>query len=312
MRELLIAALLPVLFWTAGIETAPQLRAAGIKQIAVPPEQLGAWQSAGFQAEAMTQPQLESLRKLLPPGLAPRTRDASPTRAPWVDANGWRLARWPKERFYYTLPRGRAALAAAEVFAWNANAVMTMDPGDLEPFGQMLGFLGRMESRDLAPVADFGVIDDGTPLIEEVMNLLNRRNLLFRPLQTAAPQFRMNIRLGTKLWPKTAAEDPSAFALKVRRQLGDEQRSLRLYGSEVVIARLLTNGRQARVILLNYSGRTHEGLRVRVRGQFGRGTVAADRVEAQELQDFITEAGTVEFTIPKMQTVAVVDLLAGK
>ena len=34
------------------------------------------------------------------------------------------------------------------------------------------------------------------------------------------------------------AADPSAFALKIRRQLTDERRTLRVYGSEVVICRL--------------------------------------------------------------------------
>ena len=63
-------------------------------------------------------------------------------------------------------------------------------------------------------------------------------------------QYRVNVKLGTAEFPADAAKDPSAFALKVRRQLTDEQRSLRIFGSEVVIGRLTRLDPQGRVAFL--------------------------------------------------------------
>ena len=77
----------------------------------------------------------------------------------------------------------------------------------------------------------------------EVMNLLARRNLLFQVVPGAVGAFRINIAMGSPDYPREEAADPSAFALKIRRQLTDEQRTLRVYGSEVVICRLTGDAR---------------------------------------------------------------------
>src|SRR5205085_6804867 len=119
--------------------------------------------------------------------------------------------------------------------------------------------------------ADFGVVDDGSPEIGEVMNLLVRRNLLFRVGPRPFPDLRINIRLGSAEYSRADAADPGAFALKVRRQLGDDQRSLRIYGSDTVVGRLTADRVRARLHLLDYAEREVEGLRVRVRGSFRQG-----------------------------------------
>ena len=75
-------------------------------------------------------------REALPaPGIAPRAGVASPTRAPWIVASGWRFVRSPRASFVYELPSGKAALAAAEAFAYGADAVLKVDPADLESLG---------------------------------------------------------------------------------------------------------------------------------------------------------------------------------
>src|SRR2546422_11623754 len=108
------------------------------------------------------------------------------------------------------------------------------------------------------------------------MNLLARRNLLFQVVQAPSPRFRINIAVGSTAYPREDAADPSAFALKIGRQLTDEERSLRVYGSEVVIARLTGDATRIRVHLLNYGGRGLGGLRIRGRGAYriGGGDVA--------------------------------------
>ena len=59
------------------------------------------------------------------------------------------------------------------------------------------------------------------------------------------------------------AADPSGFALKIRRQLTDERRRLRIFGSEVVVARMTGDASRVRIQLLNYGNRDIAGLRVR-------------------------------------------------
>src|SRR5262249_56012660 len=105
-------------------------------------------------------------------------------------------------------------------------------------------------------------------LVGEVMNLLERRNLLFQIVRKPSPRYRINIALGTKVYPQADAADPSAFALKIRHQLTDRRRMLRVYGSEVVIARLTGDAHRVRLQLLNYGGREIQGLRIRLRGTY--------------------------------------------
>src|SRR5262245_5900336 len=169
------------------------------------------------------------------PGTTARPGLASPTRSPWINANGWRFMRKPSGKYVYELSAGKGAIATAEAFAYGADAVLKIDPADAGPVGQMLAFLDRLPAADLPAVADLAVVDDGSPVVGEVMNLLARRNLLYTVATAPSPAFRINIVLGTAAYPREEAGDPSAFALKIRRQLTDEQRSLRVFGSEVVI-----------------------------------------------------------------------------
>lgn len=303
-----LPVLLILLYWPHGLDTAPAFKEAGIEQILVPPDQVAAWNQAGFKAAPMTQAEFDARTRLATPRLAPRSGVASPTRAPWVDANGWRVMRKRGEKFYYELPRGRAALAAAEAFAYDADAVLKIDPADLADFGKVMTFLRRLSESRLPTIADLAIVDDGSTLTGEVMNLLSRRNLLYRVVTAPLPQFRINIQLGAKEYPREDAADPSAFVLKIRRQLGDENRALRVYGSEVVICRLTSDGRSARLHLLNYGGREIEGLRVRVRGVYGKGKAAVFGADQTQLSDYLVTSGATEFSLPRMTTYAVVDL----
>jgi hypothetical protein len=299
--------LLPLIFWSGGIETAPVLKQAGIERIAVAPDNADAWRKAGFEVVPMSESELATRTKLLPPGAKGRAGVAAATGRPWVDANGWQFTRNPKGKFYYDLPKGRAALAVAESAAYSGDAVLKIDPADLVEVGKMLKSLPRSET-DLPIIADIGVIDDGSKLVGEVMNLLSRRNLLFKPVKAPSPQLKLNIRLGTKAYPKAAAADPSEFAQTVRRELTDEARMIRIYGSEVIVARLTGDAKRIRLRLLNYGRRDFDGIRIRLQGVFGKGDAFVSGHEKVELEDFAVIGQTTEFSIARMSTYAVIDL----
>src|SRR5215831_9296405 len=300
----------PVIYWTGGIETAESLKQAGIEQIAAPPDKAESWRRAGFKVVAAGQAEFERREKLLTPRVAGRADVASATRRPWIDANGWRFVRNPAGRFYYDLPQGKAAMAIAEAFAYNADAILKIDPtnsADLTEAGAMLAFIKNLAGENYPPIADIGVIDDKSPETGEVMNLLTRRNLLFNIVAAPAPQFRVNIKLGSKEYPKAEAADPNEFAQKIRRQLGDENRSLRVYGTETVICRLTGDGARARLHLLNYSGREADGLRLRLRGNYGRVEARAFGLSRVEPEDLVNDETATEFSVSGIGIYTVID-----
>jgi hypothetical protein len=305
---LLIALSLPCVYWAEGVESRARLESAAIERLCVPPEQVEAWRTAGVTATPVTAAELASREALPVPGVTGRAGVASPTRSPWVVANGWRFIRHASTRYLYDVPAGKAALAAAEAFAYGADAMLKVDNGDLGKLGAMLAFLRGLPPADLPAVADLGVVDDGSAVTGEVMNLLSRRNLLFQVLPSPAARFRINIAIGSAAYPLADAADPSAFALKIRRQLTDEQRSLRIYGSEVVIGRLTGDADRARLHLINYGGREIEGLRIRVRGAYRDGELYAFGAARVPLEDFVAAGDVTEFSVPKIETYAAVDL----
>jgi hypothetical protein len=265
---------------------------------------------AAVAALAWTQAE-DASRELLPvPGIVARAGVASPTRSPWIVANGWRFMRHPAAIFRYELPAGKASLAAAEKHAYGADALLKIDPADAEAFRGMTAFLEGLPPADLPPIADMGVVDDGTAVTGEVMNLLARRNLLYEIVKAPSSRFRVNIAVGSREYPVEEAANPSAFALKIRRQLTDEQRALRIYGSEVVIGRLTGDARRIRLHLINYGGREIEGLRVRIRGVSAAGHAFAFGAGRVELMDHVVADGATEFSLPRLGVYAVIDLNA--
>jgi hypothetical protein len=316
MRRLLI--LVSALVSTLALAAA---QGPGVTHFYVAPAQVDALKALGLPVSPLAADSLAGREALLVPGVAPRAGVASPTRSPWVNANGWRYRKaagtGAPAKFAYDVPPGRAALAAAEAYAYGGDAVVKLDatqkstPADLQALGAMMSFLSKLPAAaaNLPDVADIGVIDDGSPLTAEVINLLSRRNLMFRVVKSPASDLKVNIKLGTKEYPEAEAANPSAFALKVRRQLTDDERSLRIYGSEVVIARFTADGTKARLHLLNYGGRPSDGLRIRLRGTWKESAnhiFGADSPVA--LAELTAADGWTEFTLPRLNTYAAIDL----
>ena len=305
MLAFFAAALLPALYWDQGLSTANAVKQAGVERLFVPADQVPAWKSQGFEAQAFDGAKFV---KLPAPGVEYKMDVAAATSLPWVDANGWRFARNGNRTYYYDAPWRKAALAAAEAYANGVTAVIHPDARDLARFGTMLAFLKSIDGTDLPAMANIGILDDGSEETGEVLNLMARRNLLFRVVPAPDPSLDLNVQIGSPDFPKEEAADPFAFATLVRRKLTDEKRLLRLYGSDVVLGRLNGDAAHARVHLINYGGGKVDGLRVRVRGEYAHGTLAAFGVQNAAHADYAVSDGGTEFTIPTMDVYAVVDL----
>jgi hypothetical protein len=239
-----------------------------------------------------------------------RRRVASATRAPWVDSNAWRFYRDPHASYFYDAPDKAAALAAAEAFTYGVRAFVHTDDAGFKPLADMLQFLGKLHVPESQPRANIGYIDDGSPEAGELMNLLVRRNLLFRLVSKPDPSLDLTVKLGTPEYPKSEAANPSLLAEKVRSNLGDEKRYLRLYGSEVVVARLVTAPQADTLFLLNY-GATRvpvNGLRVRVLGKYSGAKISDFATAAEAPLDLIHDSQAIEFTLKELGTFAVVSL----
>ena len=60
-------------------------------------------------------------------------------------------------------------------------------------------------------LANIGIVDDGSPEMAEVLNLLSRRNLLYRVVTAPDPKLDLNIRIGSEQYPRDAVKQPQRF-----------------------------------------------------------------------------------------------------
>lgn len=246
--------------------------------------------------------------KLTEPRVQFRNNEASATRSPWVDANGWRILRSPDKTFVYHLKGEAAALAAAEAFTYGTPALISADSAGADAFARMLEFLKSVPAIELPPVADFGVIDNGSDSTGELLNLLTRMNLLYKIEKSPDRNFRLNVH------PSPEDKNPSEAAHKIRSEVGDDHRSLRVYGSEVVVGRLLAGPRQARLFLINYGFLVNDrprpalGLRVRIHGTYTKADLRMPGAPMTSPADLTQDAPATEFTIPELRAYAIIDL----
>lgn len=308
MSFLAAAFLLPSLFWNRGTETVNVLRQAHVTHISVPAAMAKAWKTVpGISVEIVDPKQLV---QVLTPSVLFNANEASATRASWVNSNGWRFLRQPDGRFYYEAPGAAAPLAAAEAFTYRVNAVIHTDDAGLASLGKMLVFLERLGSEDLPALVNIGFIDDGSPQSGEFMNLLVRRNLLFRVVKRPDPKLDLTVSLGSAQYPRFEAGNPSLLAEKVRANLTDEKRLLRLYGNEVVVGRLVGDGNRARLYLLNYGAARApvEGIRIRVLGAYPKHEIAEYDRPGASLLDVSIVSGATECTVPELKVFGVIIL----
>ena len=248
--------------------------------------------------------------KLLRPGTrSGQVQDASSSRAPWVDANGWRYRRSAHPQFLYDgVPAKWLPLAAAEAFVYGGPAVIRTDAEGRAALDPMMQFLKGIDGKPLKPVADIFVYDDGSPALGEVLNLLSRRNLAFETGAQPEGNYKLVVKVGTPEFPQADTANPSQFAYLVRKKLGDAKRSLRIFGSEIIIGYLTAEGGQARLHLLNYGTDPIESFRVRVLGNWKVAGIRSFQDGALKADEEAIVDGGVEFGVPKITTYAVVDL----
>jgi len=307
MSWLVIAAMLPGLHWTGGLDTAKQLTAVGIERIFVAPESRSAWEGLGFSAGSDAQ--LPSYTVVAAPSTRRERSVGMATSTPWIEANGWHFLQGIDRAWYQEVPAGRAALAAAEAFSYGVDAVLDVKPEDIASFGAMLQFLKALPTGEGQTLADIGFVNDGSPEAQEAMKLLERRNLLFRAVEQPDPELDLNIQLGSAQFPREAAANPHQFAAHVREELTDDKRLLRIFGSNVVLGHVTAVGGATRVHLLNYGPRgTVDRLRVRVEGAFAAAKLASFDADDTAVLDLTQRDGGTEFTVPRIVTYAVIDL----
>jgi hypothetical protein len=248
--------------------------------------------------------------KAEPPAVDYRANEATASRSPWIQSNGWQFLRLPRARFVYQAKGEQAALAAAEAYCYGVDALIRSDTAGLKPLGGMLAFLHELEGERGAAVADIGFVDDGSDDAGEVMNLMVRENLLFRAEAAPDSRMKLNVKIGSAQFPKADAQDPSRMSHLVRAALTDPRRSARVYGSLVVMVRLEQTAGGVRVHLLNYDGarRKVDGVRVRVLGRFPRQAAKAEGIGDVQLMDCLAGEDATEFTLPELRTYAIVDL----
>jgi hypothetical protein len=302
MIALLLAFGIPNLFWEPGPETASALRQAGIECPYVRPEKMAAWKAAG-RCVMGADPSIPE--KMLVPGVQYRMNEASASRSPWIDSNGWRFQRIGRRIVVYDLPKGKALLGLAEAAMYDAEALMRIDPSDIGKYGEMVTFLKSLDQVSLPQRVNIGFQDDGTALSGEMMNLMARKNLLFKLVKQPDPKLDLNL--------KPEGNNPHQFAVMARQKLGDDKRLVRLYGSETTLVRFESNGTRARLHLLNYSNRKSEGLQLRVLGNWKKVVVHLAPSETEPASqgpasDLAIADGATEFTIPALSGYAVVEL----
>ena len=240
--------------------------------------------------------------KLEQPGVDYRVEVAGATAAPWVLANGWRFQRDQKAAFVSDASGAALPLAMAEAFAWHGNVWFQVSDQDRPVFDQTLAFFTSLPPFSFGTRAQIGVEEDGTADTGEVLKLLARRNLMAAPHLKAAD---------LKVKPdKDAARNPAQFAASVRKQLGDDNRLLRIYGTDVVLGSLEGDTLHTRLHLVNYSNHEVNGVRVRVLGNFAKTTIWALGQPGVALRDITNTGGGTEFTVPVLARYAAIDLTA--
>jgi hypothetical protein len=265
----------------------------------------------GLAAPAPSGAAAAAFEVVLPPGVRNVPNVAQATTAAWIDSNAWRFQRGLQKAHYARLPPGAAPLAAAEAFSFDVDAILNPDPADVPELGRMLRFLRTQERPALPVMANVGVIDDGSPAMAEVLNMLTRRNLLYRVVPRPDRSLDLTVQVGTRDFPKESMANPSDFAARVRAKLGDDKRLVRLYGTSSTIARLTGDRQRARLNLIAFGrGRGGQpGVRVRVLGRYQPSGLAAYGAPPEAaLADVQNPGNATEFLLPTFTTIAIVEL----
>ena len=268
----------------------------------------------GLAAPAPIGADAEAFQDVSPPGIQFKPSQGQATLAPWITSNGWRFQRGVTKANYSKLPAGSAVLAAAEAFTYGVEAILNPDPADVENLGRMLALLKTHDGPRLPVMANVAIVDDRSPDMGEVLNVLTRRNLLYRVVP-APDRSLLNVQLGSADFPSESAKNPSDFAARVREKVGDDNRLVRVYGTNTVIVHLTGDRAQARLFVLAYGGnrrgqaQAQQNVRIRVLGRYTPSSFGAfDAPPGAKLIDVDNQGNATEFSLPAFTVCALVDL----
>jgi len=238
------------------------------------------------------------LTRVSPPGVRTRMNMAMATSAPWIDSNLWKYRRNPRNSYVSDLKGKPLIIAMAEAYAAGVKLAIETTPDQEKEYQQVLAFLKQIPDGPVKPWVNWVLRDDPTPQAAEVMNLMSRRNLLFR----VDPKGDVSL---------AGVKNPYEFMQQLREKLGDDKRLLRLFGSELTVAELARDGNRVRLHLLNYGTRPVEDLRIRLKGKFPQTAVKAlvHGDPSPLLKEFVHEDGTTEFTLKSLPSYAVLDFV---
>ena len=303
---LLVAAAIPLIWWHQGPDSASRLQQAALSQVCLAPEVASAWSGVLGAPAACTG---AARTKLPAPRIDRKIAVASATTSPWIVANGWRFLRSPGGSFFSEVPAGSAVLAMSEAFAYRADVAVKIAESDLPVAGNFQRFLAALPDAQMPPIADVTFVDDGSALAGEALNLMVRRNLLARVAAGTEPvSGTLRVKIGDDDFPKSLASNPDQLAIAVRRKLTDEKRTIRVYGSEMVLTRLEGSGGQRRLHLINYNRNAMEGLRIRIRGEYASIKLFCFGYQGSTPEDVSAAGGFTEFSIPEFKEYAFVEL----
>jgi len=138
-----------------------------------------------------------------------------------------------------------------------------------------------------------------------------RDNLLFRILRSPEPGYKLIVQVGSDEYSKEEAKNPDLLVHKIRYNLTDARRTIRIFGTSVVLARVTAHGQHTRIQLLNYGasrGMQVGAFRVHIRGRYQNAQLRSYGDETARIADYSFAAGATEFTVPELKIFAVVDL----
>lgn len=299
----LAAAALPLIWWTGSPDA--QVRDAASAELCVDSAALAEWTKVKPGVRACTE---EGRKRALTPGVNTKVVVASATRSPWLDTNAWRFRRDPAASWVYMNAGRLSALALAEAFVYGARAAVQTGSADAARAFSMQAFLKSIGDPGSDPLSDVAFVDDGSAQAGEAMNLLSRRNILFRRVSASDKAAGKVVRIGSTEFPKSLAANPAEFAYAVRKWIGDDARILRIYGSENVLAYVTKTPTGVRIHLLNYTANSIEGVRIRVKGKYSGVSLRAFDVPEAAAEEAGHADDATEFTIREMKEYAVADL----
>ncbi len=177
--------------------------------------------------------------------LAPRATTSSP----WVNSNAWRFIRDPKAQFCIEAPGKLSAVAfAAEAFAYGVDALIRTSGEGVDRVPAHAGLSAGTARSGSVSAREHRHRGRRFRPNRRTHELHSAGAICFYRYQCARPTISLQVNVKS-----TGADpDPSKQAYAIRQEVGDANRLLRLYGSEVVIGRLTGNNMQVRLHIVNY------------------------------------------------------------